>query len=127
VPSDQIHAQKVDVFAPCALGGGLNSATIPHIQAPLVCGLANNQLHEERHGAALHAARITWVPDYVANGGGITAAGALIYSSPTAAETAERIDQLFGTVTGILEQAEREGRPTSQIADEQAQARIANA
>ena len=38
----QIHSADVDIFAPCALGAGLNDETIPHIQAKAICGLANN-------------------------------------------------------------------------------------
>src|SRR5688572_13669197 len=34
----------VDVLAPCALGGVLDQTSIPLINAPIVCGAANNQL-----------------------------------------------------------------------------------
>ena len=60
-----IHAQDVDVFAPCALGAVLNDATVPEIRARAVCGLANNQLAEPHDGLALHERGITYVPDYV--------------------------------------------------------------
>lgn len=126
VDPSQIHAQEVDIFAPCALGGVINDDTLLEIRAEIVCGLANNQLAEPRHGAALQAAGITYVPDYVANGGGIMAAGALIYSEPSDEESTQRVMGLFETVTQILEQADTESRPTSDIADDIARARIAN-
>ena len=37
-PVDRIHAVSADLFAPCALGAGLNERTIPEIGAPIVCG-----------------------------------------------------------------------------------------
>jgi len=53
VSPDVIHAQDVDVFAPCAMGSILNDRTIPEIQAKIVCGLANNQLTKPSHGTLL--------------------------------------------------------------------------
>jgi leucine dehydrogenase len=68
---DEIHAQHVDVFAPTALGSVLNDATIPRLRSRIVCGGANNQLAEARHDAALAARGIVFVPDYLANAGGV--------------------------------------------------------
>ena len=56
---EQIHAADVDVLAPCAMGATLNDSTIPEIRAKIICGLANNQLAEARHGAALLKQGIT--------------------------------------------------------------------
>src|ERR1700738_1010301 len=47
---EEIHAQHVDVFAPAAIGAVLNDATIPCLRCRVVCGGANNQLAEARHG-----------------------------------------------------------------------------
>ena len=51
---EAIYGQEVDVFAPCALGGVLNDNTVSKLQAPIVAGVANNQLAEDRHGQILH-------------------------------------------------------------------------
>src|SRR6516225_4520547 len=61
----------LDLFAPAALGGVLNDATIPQLRCSIVCGGANNQLAETRHDAALAARGIVSVPDYLANAGGV--------------------------------------------------------
>ena len=71
VGPDAIYTQHVDVFAPAALGGVLNDATIPHLRCRIVCGGANNQLAEARHAAALAVRGIVFVPDYLANAGGV--------------------------------------------------------
>jgi glutamate dehydrogenase/leucine dehydrogenase len=67
-----ILATPCDVLAPNAIGATLNDATIPGIEAPIVCGAANNQLKvPARHAAALHARDILYVPDFLANRMGI--------------------------------------------------------
>src|SRR6202047_3470570 len=71
VAPEEIYAQHVDVFAPAALGAVLNDATIPCLRCHVVCGGANNQLAEARHGAALAVRGIVFVPDYLANAGGV--------------------------------------------------------
>ena len=68
---EEIYAQHVDVFAPAALGAVLNDATIPCLRCRIVCGGANNQLAEARHDAALAQRGMVFVPDYLANAGGV--------------------------------------------------------
>jgi leucine dehydrogenase len=71
VEPDAIYGQPADVFAPCALGAVLNDRTIPRLGAGIVCGGANNQLAAARHAVALAARGILFVPDYIANAGGV--------------------------------------------------------
>jgi leucine dehydrogenase len=71
VKPEAIYAQPVDLFAPCALGGVLDDRTIPSLQARLVAGGANNQLALARHDGMLAARGILYVPDYIANAGGV--------------------------------------------------------
>ena len=71
VPPDDIYDVSCDVFAPCALGGVLDDATIPRLRCRIVAGAANNPLAEPRHAAALQARRILYAPDYVINAGGL--------------------------------------------------------
>ena len=68
----KIHAVKADIFAPCALGGVLNSATIPQIRARMVAGGANNQFVDEaKHASQLFKRGVLHAPDYVINAGGL--------------------------------------------------------
>lgn len=71
VTPEAIYDQPVDVFAPCALGAILNDDTIPRLVAKIVCGGANNQLLFPSHDAALATRGIVYVPDYLANAGGV--------------------------------------------------------
>lgn len=127
VDPDSIHAQDVDIFAPCAMGGGINDETLPQIKAKAICGLANNQLAEPRHGAALQQRGITYVPDYVVNAGGMMGASTVIFDTPSRAASDLRIKGLYDTILQILNTAERTGRPSSEIADTLAADRIAAA
>ncbi|MCB1557657.1 MAG: Glu/Leu/Phe/Val dehydrogenase [Alphaproteobacteria bacterium] len=70
-----IHTLDVDIFAPCALGAGLNDKTIPEIKAGIIGGAANNQLAERRHDEMLKEKGIIYAPDYAINSGGITSVG----------------------------------------------------
>ncbi len=126
VPVEQIHKVPADVFAPCALGAGLNDTTIPELGAAIVAGAANNQLAEGRHGEVLAARGILYVPDYAANAGGIIN---INYEGPDYdAEAAfAHAARIGGTVREILRRAEAEGLATNRIADQIAEARIAEA
>jgi leucine dehydrogenase len=71
VAPESIYDQPCDVFAPCALGGIVNDATINRFNTRIIAGAANNQLEDERHGQLLHQRGILYVPDYVINSGGL--------------------------------------------------------
>lgn len=124
VPVEEILFQDVDVIAPCALGGVLDDVSIPKIRARVVCGMANNQLAASRHGELLRQHGIAYVPDYLANCGGVTGAAPVIYTNPSSAEIDARIRGLRERVVDVLARAEAEHRPTSEIADQIALDRI---
>ena len=66
----EIHAHPCDIYGPYALGAVINDRTLPELNCKIVCGSANNQLAEERHGDLLHERGILYAPDYIANAGG---------------------------------------------------------
>jgi len=69
-PEDAL-AVPADVFAPCALGGVLSEESVPRLGAPVVAGAANNQLADVAVAETLARRGVLWVPDFVANAGGI--------------------------------------------------------
>lgn len=73
VPPDMVYTTACDIFAPCALGGGLNSQTIPQLRCRAVAGGANNQLASPDDAERLRAKGILSAPDYVINVGGAMA------------------------------------------------------
>lgn len=125
-PVDRIHAVAADLFAPCALGAGLNAHTIPEIAAPIVCGAANNQLATEEDGARLAARGVTYAPDYVVNAGGIINVSAE-WLGESEAQVDARVRAIPGRVLHVIETAKRDGVTPHQAADRIVRARLAEA
>ena len=104
VAPEQIVSVEADIFAPCALGGVINDETIHQLKAGIVVGSANNQLLDDRHGDALHELGILYIPDYVANAGGIIH-GCRELLGWSEKQTKERVHRIYETVLTILETA----------------------
>ena len=119
-----IHAAKADIFAPCALGAILNDQSIPELQVGLICGGANNQLLEPRHGRTLAERGIVYVPDYVANAGGVTFGGSIEVLKLSREATLKRVDEIYDTTLMVLDRAAAEKIPPSDAADRLAEERI---
>lgn len=58
-------------MSPCAMGAALSESPVRELRARIVCGAANNQLATPQVEYALGDRSIVWVPDYVANSGGL--------------------------------------------------------
>jgi leucine dehydrogenase len=124
VSAETIHAEDVDVFAPCALGAVLNDATIPQIRAKIVAGGANNQLaRPSEHGRQVMERGILYAPDYVINGGGIIRVCGQIYDWSDDSIRA-RTERIGVTLAEVFAAAKVENRPTHEVADRIARSRI---
>lgn len=124
VAPDALVAEALDVFSPCALGGALTAEVAASLRAQVVCGGANNQLVDASVDDALAARGITYVPDFVANAGGIIQVGAEVrgYSE---AEARAKTAAIFDTTTAVLEQARTEGWLATDVAERRAEQRMA--
>jgi leucine dehydrogenase len=71
IAHDAALEAAVDVFVPCALGGGLDHDSVARLQAPIVAGAANNQLAHDDIAELLSQRDVLWAPDFVVNAGGI--------------------------------------------------------
>ncbi|UPT64191.1 MAG: hypothetical protein M0D54_06540 [Hyphomonadaceae bacterium JAD_PAG50586_4] len=123
---DRIHAATADLFAPCALGAGLNATTIPELGAPIICGAANNQLATEDDGARVQARGIVYAPDYVVNAGGIISVSAE-YIGETEAAVDARVRAIAPRLLNVLDTAKAEGLTPHQAADRIVRERLAAA
>jgi leucine dehydrogenase len=106
------------------MGAILDDRTIPRLRARVVAGAANNQLAEDRHGQALADRGILYLPDYVANGGGLMSCAAEWYREEAALIPA-RVLGIFNTCNEILERARTANLTTNAAADLIARERIA--
>ncbi|MCW6536967.1 amino acid dehydrogenase [Sphingomonas sp. MMSM24] len=107
---------KADVFAPCALGGILDSASVMRLRAKVVCGAANNQLATPEQGLELAARDILYAPDYVVNAGGIINVAAEYFQWSEEAVQA-RVERIGSTLSAVLEHAREAGMAPNQAAD----------
>ncbi|HUR49768.1 MAG TPA: Glu/Leu/Phe/Val dehydrogenase [Acidimicrobiales bacterium] len=126
VDVDKVHAVACDIFSPCALGGILNSTTIPELSCSAIVGAANNQLATPEDAEALRAAGILYVPDYIANAGGvINIACEADPGGYDGARARQRVSEnIFASTTDVLEIAAREGITTAKAADRRAESRL---
>ncbi|MBO6717279.1 MAG: Glu/Leu/Phe/Val dehydrogenase [Rhizobiaceae bacterium] len=125
---DAILAAEADIFAPCALGAVLSAETIPLLQAGIVAGAANNQLAGHDDAKLLMDRGILYAPDYVINAGGlINVAGELDPDGYDRERVMARLPEIPRTLTDIFARAEKQGRPTNDVAREIAEERLTSA
>jgi leucine dehydrogenase len=124
--ADAVLGAECDVLAPCALGGVINDDSLPKLACRIVAGAANNQLLEDRHGAALHARGILYAPDYVINAGGLINIAQELQPGGYDRERAlARVATIGTTLEEVFERAAQADLPTNQVADRIARERIA--
>ncbi|WP_435126691.1 Glu/Leu/Phe/Val family dehydrogenase [Actinacidiphila sp. bgisy144] len=113
----------MDVYAPCALGATLTAESVGALQASLVCGAANNQLATGDIGALLFQRGITWVPDYVANAGGVIQVGGELLGH-TPEQVLHDICRVGDTTREILTRSAEAGIPAGMAAADIVNARL---
>ncbi len=123
VAPDALLDEPMDVFAPCALGGSLSVDSVGRLSARIVCGGANNQLATPDVAQLLADRNIAYVPDFVANAGGIIQVGAEIcgYSE---ADARAKTEAIFDTTRDVLAAADSEGLLPERVAEQRAEARM---
>jgi len=124
---DQILAAPVDVLAPCALGASLNAATIPTLQAKLVCGAANNQLALPSDGNLLADRGIAYLPDYLVNAGGIISVAREYRGEGEEQAVMAEVSRIAERVTELLARIKVSGRTPAAEADAWAQSLLVRA
>ena len=124
VSVERAHAEPADVYAPCALGGEFSADTIPELAAPVICGAANNQLLTAEDGARLAERGALYCPDYLVNAGGLIRL-AMTAVGLSESEAEAKLLALPETLGAILDEAERDGRSPTDVADARADPRRA--
>lgn len=127
VVNSEIHAQAVDIFCPCALGGALNAQTVPDIQARLIAGAANNQLDSDEIVPLLEKNKIVYLPDFVLNAGGIINVAAEVSGKYSSEWVETKLVGLKATIAKILKDSEAEGTSTLHVAKRIAEERLKRA
>lgn len=123
VGPDEIYDVDCDVFSPCALGGTVNEQTIERIKAPLICGIANNQLSTDAIGDELTKRGVVYAPDYAVNAGGVMNVS-LEIDGYNRERAMRMMRSIYYNVGRIFQIANRDGIPTYKAADRMAEERI---
>jgi leucine dehydrogenase len=121
---ENLYAEEMDIYAPCALGATINDNTINRFKAKIIAGGANNQLaNEQKHGQILREKGIVYAPDFLINAGGIINVYAELENYGRQ-EIMRKTENIYNTTLEILQHAEVNGITTHQAAFNVAQARI---
>jgi leucine dehydrogenase len=124
VSPNEIYSVDCEIFSPCALGGVLNSDTIPRLKAKVIAGGANNQLLSPSDGDALHQKGITYAPDYVASSGGCIALHHEVYGDYHPEMVPELGRRVWEIMDQVLCKSRSESIPTHLAADRIAEERM---
>jgi valine dehydrogenase (NAD+) len=120
----ELISAEADVYAPCALGGAVDDATVAALRAKIICGGANNQLAYPGIDKVLADHGIVYAPDYVVNAGGVIQVADELEGFNFERATA-KASQIFDTTKRILALAGQEGVPPAAAADRLAERRMA--
>jgi leucine dehydrogenase len=125
IPPEDFPAVECDILAPCALGGIINSQTVPLLRCRAVAGSANNQLQSDEQGVKLMERGILYAPDYIINSGGITNTAAEFEAGGYDPKfSRDKVNHIYDTLLDIFRKAEIEKKATNVVANEIAEYNI---
>ena len=123
--AEALVAERLDVYAPCALGGAITDEVVDMLSATVVCGAANNQLAHPGVEKALAERGVRYAPDYLVNAGGlIQVADERDPRGFDFARAQQRATGIFETTAEVFALAEADGVPPAIAADRLAERRM---
>ena len=123
VCADAIVTTPCDVFAPCAVARVITAQTLPTLRCRIVAGAANDVLADPRLAGDLAAQGITYVPEFIANAGGVVHIHALRCGWDEA-RLRDEVLRIGERVTGTLDDAAATGTTPLAAAEKLARRRI---
>jgi leucine dehydrogenase len=123
-PLDGFLTEDFDVLAPCAVGEAIRTEDIGSLRCRILAGGANNPLADEASAAQLAEAGILYVPDFLANCGGIIHVGAEVLGFDDL-EVERRIEDAINRTADVLHEAHNTNRPPLEIALRNVKERLA--
>jgi glutamate dehydrogenase/leucine dehydrogenase len=116
VAPDAILDVECDVLAPCGPPFVIDAARAARVRCQIVCGAANNQLSERSVAEHLAQRGILYVPDYLANAGGLIHL-AVAREGGDEAATLEHLQVIPENLARVLARAKAEGLEPAAAAD----------
>jgi leucine dehydrogenase len=124
--AEAILGMELDVLAPCAAGGLIDDALAASLDVQVVVGAANNPLTNRAVAETLARRGILYVPDFLANCGGLIHVAGEWFGDDEHAERA-RIDHAMERLDEAIATAAAEGGTPVEVAERQALERVAAA
>ncbi|QNL49525.1 Glu/Leu/Phe/Val dehydrogenase [Olivibacter sp. SDN3] len=125
IAHNNLFDMDVDVYAPCALGGTVNTYTIERMRCKIIAGSANNQLaNDVEHGVKLLEKGIIYAPDFLINAGGLISCYAEI-AGYSLARSAALTEGIYEATRSVIQKSMNEKISTNLAALQLAQERIA--
>ena len=121
--AETILASELDVLAPCAGGGLIDDALARALDCRVIAGAANNPLTDRGVARTLMERDVLYVPDFLANCGGLIHVSTEWYGNRGPREP-ELIARAMERLELALETAESEGTPPIEVAERQALERV---
>jgi valine dehydrogenase (NAD+) len=119
----QLLGLELDVLCPCAVGGLIDKDVAGRLRCRIMCGCANNQLATDEAARVLGERGILYVPDFLANCGGLIHADAERRGAgPDEVEL--RVADAKQRLRAVLLEAQQTGQIPEIVAEEHAWARI---
>jgi valine dehydrogenase (NAD+) len=124
--AEAILGMELDVLAPCAAGGVIDDALARSIDVQVIAGAANNPLASRAVAETLAQRGILYVPDFLANCGGLIHVAGEWFGDDAEAER-NRIDGAMERLDEAIATAAAEGGTPLDVAERQALDRVAAA
>jgi glutamate dehydrogenase/leucine dehydrogenase len=123
VSPDEISRVRCNVFAPCGPPGVIGESLAESLDCEIVCGAANNPLSSPEAAERLAARGILYVPDFVANAGGLIHLAVALEGGDDAASRAH-LRVIPENLERVLAHAKARGVEPARAAEELAQAAV---
>lgn len=115
----------VAIYAPCAMGQVITAENVDKVNHSIICGSANNQLADDSYAEILHQRDVLYVPDFLANAGGIVNAHyELANKEYDLALCEEHTDYLGEILVSVLTTAKKENSNPLIVAKRMAEERF---
>ena len=121
---DALLARELDVLSPCAAGGLIDDRIARALDVHVIAGAANNPLTGRHVARTLKQREILYVPDFLANCGGLIHVGAEWYRGRGGPSEQELVDGAMDNLDRALATAEREALTPLDVAERLALERV---
>lgn len=121
---EAVLARELDVLAPCAAGGLIDDSIARALDVRVVAGAANNPLTTRQVARTLAERDILYVPDFLANCGGIIHVGAEWYAGRSGPSEEELVAGAMDNLDRAIATAQRDGDTPLEVAERQALERV---